>query len=107
MDRIQSSLPLDEEMKLVKRFPADTCMLHVFKDPSRRLFAAYIGTHRVHTRSISRWFSTMEEALVQTFRIYTYRLYILDRPQLWMEDYTDVILTMDMLFQIISLPLLS
>lgn len=101
MDRIQSSLPLDEEIKLVKRFPTDTCILHVFYNPSALLFAAYIGTHRVDTRSISRWFSSLEDALTQTFRIYTYRLYIRDRPQLWMEDYTDVILTLDMLFQII------
>lgn len=107
MDHIQSSLPLDEEMKLVKRFPEDTCILHVFYNPYTRLFAAYIGTHRINDRSISRWFSTLEEALVQIFRIYTYRLYIRDRPQLWMEDYTDVILTLDMLFQIIPLPLLS
>lgn len=102
LDRIQSSLPLDEEMKLVERFPKETCMLHVFYDPSTSSFAAYLGTPRIERRSISRWFPTLEQALVQTFRVYTYRLYICGRPQLWMEDYSDLVLSLDTMFQIVS-----
>lgn len=105
IDRIQSSLPLDREMRLAERFPTKTCILHVGYDPSTHMFAAYLGTPRLEPRSLTRWFPTLEQALVQTFRIYTYRLYISGRPQLWMEDYSDVLLTFDSIFQILPLPL--
>ena len=106
-DRIQSSLPLDGEMELVERFPTGTYILHVFYHPHAQSFASYLGTHRADRRSISRWFPTLELALAQTFRVYTYRLYILSRPQLWMEDYTDVVLTEDTVSWIVSLSLSS
>lgn len=106
-DRIQSSLPLDSEMELVERFPTETYILHVFYHPQAQSFAAYLGTHRADRRSISHWFPTLELALVQTFRVYTYRLYIRGRPQLWMEDYTDVVLKEDVISRIVSLSLSS
>lgn len=107
IDRIQSSIPLDESdhtTRIIERFPQNgknTHSLHIFCHLPTYTFTVFLGNIE-QRRSLWQWFPTLELALTQILRLYTYLLIINQSSQIWMEDYEDFILIDDTITRIVE-----